>query len=760
MRETCRLQGDLPLEYLIEAAIAGHHGQPAPSLWVGVTALNRIRMVGRIGDSVTPWTVTPKKPRPNPTDRALPLHFRQFIMIDRHERGPQSVRSEGLSMTRRPDVQGLRAIAVTLVILYHAGAGLSGGFIGVDIFFVISGFVITRTLAAELDDSGSISLRRFYARRFLRILPAAAFTGVATISASYLILSPLEMGSILDSAQRSSVFILNLDFAFNSVDYGLGDLSGNPLLHYWTLSTEEQFYAIWPLILLTATFLGARSKLCMRLVAGTLIACAIVSLALAIVYTERSQPLAFFLLPFRYWEFAVGGALAWLGRERPVPTPVTHAAPVFGAILIVFSAVSFDGLTDFPGPAALIPVLGTSLIIAAGPQGGVIERVLCSRGMGWVGDRSYSLYLWHWPVLALGGILAPDARWPYAVGLVSLSVVLACFSYSIVENPIRSSRRLRSAPRHGLMVGAASSSFLLLGASALSHATADSLSRPPQLELSQARADEPSIAGCELTFSSTAGPECAFGTGRSGEVYLFGDSHAAQLLPAVLRIAKQRDWTVLLRSKDACPPVSVTLYEDTLRRAYVECSEWRERTISEIVASRPRLVVLAAATGYVVNETPRGQPGVSPGGWVAGVRNTTERLSAGGVRAVWVHGTPEAGFDIPLCHSRRESSVMQPDCTIERSEALDSSLESAIGRGVRVGGGLSISVAGTFCSAEYCPPRVHGKFAYRDSGHITAAASRLLAPQLNRAIRDWLTSRTPNPVSLSAPTSTSGRRGG
>jgi peptidoglycan/LPS O-acetylase OafA/YrhL len=290
--------------------------------------------------------------------------------------------------TFRPDIEGLRAIAVLAVLAYHARVpGISGGYIGVDVFFVVSGFLITGVILRELRTTGTLSLPTFYARRLRRLLPAALVVIAATVLASAILLPPLRVGDVALDGASAALYIGNIRYAVQATDYLQAELDPSPLLHFWSLGVEEQFYLVWPALLL----LVAGRSVDIRRIAIAIAVVAGASLALSVVLTPTDQPFAFFLLPTRAWELAVGAGLA-IGAARiaRMPPTVATAAVVAGLVAIGGSAVAFDLATPFPGAAAIVPVAGAALIIAGGMRTphGPVSRLLSVAPMRWIGGIS------------------------------------------------------------------------------------------------------------------------------------------------------------------------------------------------------------------------------------------------------------------------------------------------------------------------------------------------------------------------------------
>ncbi len=352
-----------------------------------------------------------------------------------------------------------------MVVLFHAQLGpIPGGFAGVDVFFVVSGFLITGLLLRELADTGTVSLASFYARRARRLLPAAAVVLVATLAVSAAVLPPLLLPGIAGDVAAAAAYVSNMSFAAQATDYFSAAQAPSPILHYWSLGVEEQFYIFWPALLLLVA--GRRSGRMARILL-TVIGVSIASFGLSLWLTSANAPWAFFSLPTRAWELGLGGVLAVAGsRLGRLPMPMADAAGWTGLALIAAAALLVDQTVPYPGMAALLPTVGAALVIMSGVRPG-------SRGPGtmlgtavprFLGRISYSLYLWHWPVIvipaiALGADLPPVAR----VALVVVAVVLAAVTKRLVEDPFRRGRIVGTVPRRNLaFAGALTMTVVLL----------------------------------------------------------------------------------------------------------------------------------------------------------------------------------------------------------------------------------------------------------------------------------------------------------
>ena len=512
----------------------------------------------------------------------------------------------------RADVEGLRAVAILAVVLYHAGLGATGGgYVGVDVFYVLSGFLITGLLWDELRQTGGLSFASFYARRARRLLPAALLVVVVTVIASGLWLSPLWAQVVTRDAIASTLYVANYRFAALRTDYLAADAPPSPLQHYWSLGVEEQFYLVWPLLLVMASLAWRRAGGASPAPAvATVVVVGAASFALSLRLTEVSQPWAFFSLPTRAWELAVGGLVALSARRLArLPGPAAVTLGWLGMGAIGWSVVRLGGSTPFPGTAALLPVGGTAAVVAAGCSAARFgpAMLLARRPLQLGGKLSYSWYLWHWPLL----VLAP-AVVGHALGLVpklalgAFSALLALATLKLVEDPVRFSPRLRARPGRSLAAGAT----LTAVATVASIAAANSLPAPrghgaaatpgripiaasrisrvpegtaasavtrlqaaaapveravagavaeravpsnlnPSLERAHHDQARPFLDGCDDGWRDTRVVPCAYGDRRSTTtVVLFGDSHAPQWFPAFERVAAARHWRLVAQQGD------------------------------------------------------------------------------------------------------------------------------------------------------------------------------------------------------------------
>ena len=644
----------------------------------------------------------------------------------------------------RADIEGLRAVAVLLVVLYHAGVpGFGGGYVGVDVFFVLSGYLITWLLVHEVEETGTVRLGRFYARRARRLFPAIAVVLVATVAASAVALAPFEQRTVATTALATALYVSNVLFADRATDY-LGGVEHDPLLHTWSLAVEEQFYLVWPVLVLLA--LGAGWRRAARPSRGRLVAwlgvVALGSFALCVVVTGSRQPWAFFLSPTRAWEFAVG-ALAVLARadlrvagghvtgaaaRRLNPGrvgAVEHALGWAGLAALLVVGAMYGAETPFPGAAALVPVLATALVLRAGTARTetALARLLAWRPLQTLGRLSYSWYLWHWPVLVLGGAAGLGGSLPARLALVAAALGLAAASYRFVEDPLRHHPALAGRAGRSLAVAAALTVFGAGLSIAWGAAAAEWASSPGQARWTALHDETPQHYrdGCVGGLTDPAVRECAYGPDSAGAtVVLFGDSHAGQWFPAVERAAARQGWRLVVIQKSSCPAADVVVRNGALGRRYTECEAWREAALDRIAALRPALVLTSSENVHPV----------APEAWAAGAGRTFRRLAASAGRVVHVEDTPRPGFDAAACLARR---AWRPGggaaCTFPAPGA-DRQRLAALERAEAEAAGVAfVSWNDALCPTAPCRVVDGERPVYRDGHHVSVAYAERFAPR-------------------------------
>ncbi|MFD0312765.1 acyltransferase family protein [Streptomyces flavalbus] len=670
----------------------------------------------------------------------------------------------------RPDIQGLRGLAVSLVVLAHVGVpGVTGGYVGVDVFFVISGFLITTGLLHEADRTGTLSLRRFYARRALRILPLATLVLLATLGGCVLFASKIRHAELTGDALSSAAYVMNLDLAVTGTDYLREGQAPSPFQHYWSLSVEEQFYLLWPLLLLSAVRIARRRPLVRALPLLTLCA---VSFLLAVHTTAASPSWGYFGPHTRLWELGCGGLLACCaGALTRLPRSVAAACAWLGLAAIVASAVLYDDQTPFPGHHALLPVLGAALVIGGGchPSPPAASRLLGLRPATWLGDVSYGWYLWHWPLL----MLAPDALGQEASLLlgVELSVVallLAWLSLHLVERPLRGLAPLRRRPRAAVAFGvglSATAACAALVASCLPPAISTGVDAPelrralataqdPRARLTGLLAAPPSGLpgnlspalpdvkhqesavyrdGCHVDYAAVRSPECRYGDPVAERVVvLYGDSHAAQWFPALDALSRRHGWRLVSLTKASCKTADVT----TVHRGqpYTACDTWRAHALRRIAHLRPALVVTSSSEAG----TPAHRLDDPPREWTAGYERVFRRLTAAADRVVVLLDNPWPKGDPVECAARHPLRLRS--CEHPAREAVrDPVRREATRRAGRHAGAVVVDPLRWLCSGGgRCPVVVGETFVYRDASHVAESYAAALAPVWERELNPFL----------------------
>lgn len=679
----------------------------------------------------------------------------------------------------RPDIQGLRAVAVALVLLYHAGAPFAGGgFIGVDVFFVISGFLITGMLLRQSLETGRVDLMDFYARRIRRILPAATAVLLFTAAATLLILPRTRWEDIGHDLIGSALYYANWIFATNT-DYLNAEDAASPLQHFWTLAVEEQFYILWPLLIVglllvvhklrDVAALPQSPQLDQRRIRRALelgvVLMIIPSLAWSIYWTGAEPARAYFVTTTRLWELGIGAGIAVFAiyLER-IPPRLGAGLQIGGLLSIAVAAVTYSSATSFPGMAALLPTLGAAAVIIGGMAGRAesgAAKFLTLRPMTWLGDLSYSLYLWHWPLLIFGAhLLGDELRFRHGLIIVVLAVLPAWLSYTYIETPFRHWTYVARSPGRAIKVGLAMMlASVVLGLTMLaavswqagdSEADAASALGAEALEtddsagavISQAgsfvpRAEEadddvPSLyeRGCHQEPSGVGVESCVYGDPESDYVVaLVGDSHAAQWLPALLPIADAQGWRLETYTKSACALNGVALADAD--GFYEECYEWGQRMVEALHEHAELDHVMVSGSRY---NTPDDVPeSVDAGSVEDGYSQVWRDLEEQSIPVTVILDNPRMQIDMPECVT--EHSEALEECAVDRDQAVDASGFGQQNSAAASSGATAIDLTDAICPEQQCAPIIGSVLVYRDSHHLTATYAASLANHLEEELR-------------------------
>jgi peptidoglycan/LPS O-acetylase OafA/YrhL len=667
----------------------------------------------------------------------------------------------------RRDVQGMRAVAVALVVLYHAGVPkLTGGYVGVDVFFVISGFVITNLLLSELTGSGKVSVLRFYGRRAQRIIPLAAVVLVATVVASHRELGFLRGQHIAVDGRWAAAFAANLHFGLEGTDYLGSQLAPSPLQHYWSLSVEEQFYVVWPLLLWLLFRLGGRGRgrhLRPALIGAVAIMAA--SYAWSIIETHDDATWAYFSTLTRACELMAGAVVAIAATSiGKLDRRIAEAMAVLGLVLIVVSAFALKATTPFPGSVVGLPVLGSALVLAAGigGQGFVGNRVLGNPVMVLIGDLSFSIYLWHWPLL----IIAQEAQsTPLSasdrVALLCGAFLLSCATYFGVENPLRLSRLLKRRPTvsvlNGVVLvglvlavmsyemhnvpGAATRTVVAAPKKTATFATAaqvkalvaaapDVKSVPSDLTPSLEHAGDDGAPACPAS-AITLGPGnyCVYGSASATKtIALLGDSHAGEWTYALAPLAERKGYRLYRFSLPACPAPNVHFIAPQTNTPNTACDSYHALAEAKIKALDPDILVVTSSTKQLYDDQ---RKLVTSAAWAAGLESTI-KAAAGPRTKSYVLGDyaylPINGADCLAAHLSDA-----PACSTSLASQAAGTVRGSEKTAALAVGATYIDTMPWVCSSR-CTAVIGKYLVYKDLYHLSQAYTQYLIGVLSQSL--------------------------
>jgi peptidoglycan/LPS O-acetylase OafA/YrhL len=638
----------------------------------------------------------------------------------------------------RRDIDGLRALAVLSVVLYHAGVRwFEGGFVGVDIFFVISGYLITKYVDQRIEDN-QFSIVEFYERRVRRIMPALFFVLIVASVLSYFVLLPIELLSFAKSEIATTLFVPNILF-YKQTGYFAASAKLKPLLHMWSLGVEEQFYIFLPLAMVVASRGGRRGKL------ATLYAGLIGSFVLSIWAVKYRPAAAFYLVPFRAWELLLGSLIGVRAFPAIYKASLRNALSGVGVVLAVASFFLYSRDTPFPGLAALLPCLGAALVIYGNEEGPTVTgRLLSWRPMVGIGLISYSLYLWHWPLLVFGEQYLARPLTKVETGVaVLLSFVAATASWKFVEQPFR--RRIVGASRRALFstIGAVAASVLVIAAVGIvDHGLPQRIS-PTALQYASGRTDQDhDISACKTSLQQIQkGELCRLGSSKSSHIdfIVWGDSHAAAMAPAFRVLANETGTAGWLITHPGCAPLLGVV---RLSRDASGCERFNDAVMSEIEQANIRTVFLIGrwevnALGRTNWEASEGlgkislldansketSPAETRAVFERGLTRTLSRLRRSQRTVVLVMDVPNTAIDTPVFLAK--SAIPSPEVRIDipahggRLDSLDAMLTGLCQQWqVR-----TIDPKRSLCAGSQCLIAKDGWSLYRDDHHLSLFAA-------------------------------------
>lgn len=692
-------------------------------------------------------------------------------------------RTETVNATRK-DIQALRALAVGLVVLNHLWpARLPGGYVGVDVFFVISGYLISKHLLGELERSNRINLGQFYSRRIKRLLPAATLVGTVSLLTAWALLPFSRWPAIAQETIASVLYVENWVLAAKSVDYSAHSEAASTVQHFWSLAVEEQFYLVWPLLCLGLYIIAVRSRLRRRalLALGVALVSAL-ALAFCIWFTYSSRSPAYFVTPGRAWEFgagaliAIGGPHAMAALRLRLPNShlaLSGAAQCLGYGFIGYSAFTYNEQTVFPGFAALIPVAGTLLVVVSGPNSPFWSpnQFLAARPIQFLGDVSYSLYLWHWPMIVLAPALSGHSLGTRdKLAILVVAIGLSYVSKKFVEDPGRTKflRGTKPARVFAVMAVTAAVVCALCGGLLLSFGKAQEAEAAKLLSLSGdpchgARSLDPRN-NCSDPFGAArvanVGPneapwfnapechpsvdpivyedqkilaDCDFTGGEQAEatVWLVGDSHAEQWKAALYELARLHKWKLKESLLGGCP------FIDVKRVAFMgapadphsqqRCLAWSAQVTERIVKEKPDMVFASSFGAGEMIDDGTGRPQIDQ--YNDGVSKRFLDWTAAGTQ-VFVFRDPP----LTLRHTSPDCVALNQDqpinCVNERKEALAPDPIVSAARGMGRANVKVIDLSDQFCNDQSCYAVIGGLQVYFDNDHAARSYIHSLVPVL------------------------------
>jgi peptidoglycan/LPS O-acetylase OafA/YrhL len=674
-----------------------------------------------------------------------------------------------------PEVQALRAVAVLLVVAYHLRPDLvPGGFIGVDVFFVISGYLITGHMVREVTEHGRLRLAHFWANRARRILPAGLLVILLIVITASFVVPATEWRNLGRQAIASVFYVQNWVLAADSVDYSNSDNAATPFQHYWSLAVEEQFYLIWPLLVILAGWLATRSRRAdlsrfLLLVFGIVVGASFAWSAISVGQQDAS---AYFVTTTRLWELGIGGILAVTLRYTERLRLLRTGLALAGLIMIGIATFAFSGATPFPGFAALVPTLGAVAVIAAGRTSGPgsLTWLVDRGGVQWIGNISYSLYLWHFPIAVYAiALLGRAPTIMESLGLMMIMFVGSAASYYWVEQPIWKAPWARRSDLRAL-IAAGLAMVLVAGCTSVFWIRSAGLEREWDEAAESARAQaagtdrfgaaspregkyraflgteramtpnpltakqedqflETVEGDCEPKRQDQVARRCDFGNPDSETVLaVVGDSHARMYTPAVLEIAEGHDWHVVTYIRNSCP------YSYTARifPGAETCLASNRYTAERLRKLQPDAVVAAHYAGSRFVDDGRKWPGT------AGLASAWAELVDSGTRVVVIQDAPDPKNEVTACVTEH---YRQPrPCANRRSQAIKGrGIYQAAARGVS---GVSVvELTDRFCDESSCPAVIGNVLVYIDGNHISRTYSETLAPDLEPAVAKAVRSR-------------------
>jgi peptidoglycan/LPS O-acetylase OafA/YrhL len=684
--------------------------------------------------------------------------------------------SPGRARGFRPDIQGMRALAVGMVVIYHLNPSLlPGGFAGVDVFFVISGFLITGHLLREYHKTGRVALLDFWGRRAKRLVPAAAVVLTATWIAARFLLPATRLADTAAQIRASALYYQNWQLSWNAVDYLKADSAASPVQHFWSLSVEEQFYLGWPLLFLLAALVArtarrqgreaaaadqarrARGHQAVFVLAGVVVAS---SLAYSVYYTHANPSGAYFVTTTRIWELGLGGLMALL------PARVGPLLSRYGLLgwaglgLVVASAFVLSGTDAFPGVLALLPAGGAAALILGGAVAGRFgpARFTSARPLVFIGGISYSLYLWHWPVIVLWTTWSGHpVTLLSGLVIVAVSVALSWLTKVYVEDRVRTASLLSGHSWRSVGTALAAVVPVLLvtvyiagepppwnghlgpnypGAAVLASKVTSGKTKPEPVVPSPTAIKLPAYwqAGCLVAETSAVVKECTYGDTKDPvlKVALAGDSIAGDWFTPLQKIALERHWELITDLHSVCPLTATVMVTPDTGGPYTPCHAWGAAVIHNFVTTvKPDVVITSELPGLATMAHPAG--GAAAQSDIGdGMAQYWKQLQQAGISVVAIKESPSIGLNVPDCVSKNPDT--RSKCAVPTARAIPKNSPLQYAAAADAGTVPVIDMNSLICKPEKCPPVVGNVLVYQDDHHLTSTYALTTTPYLEKRL--------------------------
>ena len=665
----------------------------------------------------------------------------------------------------RPDIQGMRALAVGMVVVYHLYPSLlPGGFAGVDVFFVISGFLITGHLLREYQKTGRVALLDFWGRRAKRLVPAAALVLTVTWLGSRLLLPATRLADTASQIRASALYYQNWQLAWNAVDYLKSDSAASPVQHFWSLSVEEQFYLGWPLLFLLAALVALTARRRARRARGhhaaLLLAASVVagSLWYSVYYTHANPSGAYFVTTTRIWELGLGGLLALLPAGLSKRISRLGVLGWAGLGLVIASAFVLSGTNAFPGYLALLPAGGAAALILGGSAAGRFgpHRLTSTRPMVFIGGISYSLYLWHWPL-----IVFYTARSGHAPGVLSgpaivvVAIALSWLTKVWVEDKVRTASLLSGHGWRSVSTALAAVVPVVLvtvyiaaqpgpwngrlgpnypGAAVLASKVIRGTVKPAPVLPSPSEIKLPAYwqQGCLVAESSATPKECAYGDTSHPvlTVALVGDSIAGDWFTPLQQIAVERHWKLVTELHSICPLTSALMVIPKTGGPNTACHAWGAAVVADLETKiKPDVVITSELPGLATVKHPAG--GATAQAEIGnGMAQYWKQLQGHGISVVAIKESPSPGLNMPECVAENPTSPKK--CAVPKAKAIGTNLPTMYATQAASGTVPLIDMNSLICGRVNCRAIVGNVLVYQDAHHLTSTYTLTIAPYLEQ----------------------------